>query len=133
MRIWEELTLEQYAVIVVARESGHLDDLPDEYGKRLRWAMTGDTRHVLALPEDGRERLVGRLAGAVVDLAERGWVEARSTMSARWQDTSAMSEDDLAVALARPGCWNRPPDGRRRGLTLVTTDRWRAFSRAVRC
>jgi hypothetical protein len=39
--MWDELTLEQYAVMVNAYEEAYLNNVMDEYGARLHW--TGRT------------------------------------------------------------------------------------------
>jgi hypothetical protein len=131
VRILDELTLEQYAVIAVGERDGYLDEVLDEYGKRLRWALTGDPTQRSRLDDPTRIALTHRFAPVLVDLVGRGWVEAREAYSGRWHDTSAMSEDDLVVALADAANWMPPPSARQRGVTITATDRWVAARQAA--
>ena len=131
MRILDELTLEQYAVLAVGERDGYLDEVLDEYGKRLRWAVTGDPTQHSGLDDPARIALTARFAPLFVDLVARGWIETREAHSGRWHDTSAMSEDDLAVALDDPANWLPPPGARQRGLTITTTGRWAAARQAA--
>jgi hypothetical protein len=131
VRILDELTLEQYAVLAVGERDGYLDEVLDEYGTRLRWAVTGDPTQHSGLDDPARTALTSRFAPVVVDLVLRGWIEAREAYSGRWHDTSAMSDDDLAVALDDPANWIPPSGPRQRGVTITATDRWAAARQAA--
>jgi hypothetical protein len=75
--VWDELTLEQYAVMVNAMEEAYLNNVMDEYGMRLRWAKTGNCRHPSDLTDEARRQLIPHFATVVADLIDRGWLEIR--------------------------------------------------------
>ncbi|MFC4109834.1 hypothetical protein ACFOX0_28375 [Micromonospora zhanjiangensis] len=131
VRILDELTLEEYAMLAVGERDGYLDEVLDEYGRRLRWALTGDPAQPSRLDEPARIALIARFVPVLVGLVGRNWIETRETYSGRWHDTSAMSADDLTIALRDPANWLPPPGTRQRGLTITTTACWAAVRQAA--
>jgi hypothetical protein len=122
--IWDELTLEQYAVMVCAYEEAYLNNVMDEYGMRLEWAKTGDCRRSSNLDDDAKRRLIPHFADVVADLIECNWVEIREPPTGRWDDAAPMSPGQVHDALHDSASWVTTLDGSHRMVMLMRTEDW---------
>ncbi|MDH6113409.1 hypothetical protein P3T36_001712 [Kitasatospora sp. MAP12-15] len=116
---WDELSGLEKAFMINAFE---IDILPGFWGD---------------LEDDDRDRPLGEIAGVLLALVDRGWVEVRRI--APWvspmgeqglQPGDLVPRDQLAMALEDEASWDSPKDGDWVGaLTLVETDAGRKISR----
>jgi hypothetical protein len=122
--VWDDVTLEQYAVMIGAVEESYLNIVMDEYGMRLRWAKTGDCRLPSNLTDDAKRQLIPHFVTVVADLIDRGWIEIREPFTDRWDDAAPMSPAQQETALHDPAAWIVTVDGTHRMVMLMSTDEW---------
>jgi hypothetical protein len=121
---WDELTLEQYAVMVTAFEEAYLVNVMSEYGMRLQWAKTGDCTRSSNLDDDAMQRLIPHFAAVVADMIGRGWIEVREPWTGDWDDADPMTPAQQRDALHDPASWLSTLDGTHRMVMLMRTDEW---------
>jgi hypothetical protein len=121
--IWDDLTLEQYAVMITACEEAYLVDVLGEYGMRLEWAKTADTRRSSNLDDEAKRRLIAHFANVVTDMIAQNWVEIREP-TFDWDDAEPMTPEQIHSALHDEATWLARPDGEHRMVMLMTTDHW---------
>ncbi|BCB74470.1 hypothetical protein GCM10022251_73930 [Phytohabitans flavus] len=131
MTIWDELTLEQYAVMIAAIEEAYLVDVMDEYGMRLQWAKTGDRGRSSNLDDDAKRRLVPHFATVVADMVTRNWIEVREPNSGNGDDAEPMTPAQLHDALHDPTSWLGTLDSTHRMVMLMRTDEWDHFTAGI--
>ncbi|BCJ63027.1 hypothetical protein [Polymorphospora rubra] len=130
MHVWDELTLEQFAVMVTAVEEAYLNNVIDEYGARLEWAKTRDTTIPSKLDAAAKRQLIPHFASVVLNLIERGWIELTEEPTLdRRHDAEPISGASLHDTLHDPASWMETPDGRRRMVTLTQTEAWELLTR----
>ncbi|MEV0393256.1 hypothetical protein [Polymorphospora rubra] len=129
MRVWDEMTLEQRAVMITSFEEAHLNSIIDEYGARLEWAKTGDSTCPSKLDDAAKRRLVPRFAAVVADLVERGWIVLTEPTLDRWHDAEPITGEKLRDALHDPASWVDASDGRRRMVMVTYTAIWDRLAR----
>lgn len=122
--MWDELTLEQYAVMVNAYEEAYLNNVMDEYSARLQRATTGDPRRPSSLDDDAKRRLIPHFADVVAEMIERNWIEIREPCTGRWDDAEPMTRSQLHDALHDPASWVTTLGGTHRMVMLMRTDQW---------
>ncbi|MEV0396725.1 hypothetical protein [Polymorphospora rubra] len=130
MHAWNELTLEQFAVMVTAAEEAYLNNVIDEYGARLEWAKARDTTIPSKLDDAAKRQLIPHFASVVLDLIERGWIELTEAPTLdRRHDAEPIRGAKLHETLRDPASWMETPDGRRRMVTLTHTEAWERHAR----
>jgi hypothetical protein len=122
--LWDELTLEQYAVLVSAYDEAYLNNVMDEYGMRPQWAKTRDIRGMSNLDDDGTRRLIPHFAAVVLDMIERDWIQIKEQSNGDWDDWPAMTDAQLRATLDDPATWITRLDGEHRMIMLLTSDHW---------
>lgn len=120
MGVWDELTLEQTAVMISAVEESFLVSVMDEWRARQRWAATGSTLTPSDLDDQARRKLIPQFTDIVLGLVDRGWLQISEPAHGR----NPLSGTDLRDALADPASWILDLDGNHRVLELMTTDQW---------
>ena len=123
MSVWDDLTAEQYAVMINAVEEAFINDVIDEYGARLQWAKTGSTLAPSQLDDQMKRALIPRFAGAVSELVARGWIEIRDSYSGTWEDARPISSEEFDTVLSDPDVWILREE-RPRMIMLGVTDLW---------
>ncbi|GAA2611504.1 hypothetical protein GCM10010399_47960 [Dactylosporangium fulvum] len=131
MQVWDELTLEQYAVMITAIEEAYLCDVIEEYRTRLHWAETGDVSHPSNLDDAGKRQLIPHFAAVVADLVERGWIELTEPTTDRWNEAEPLTRAELRDALQDPASWIRTLDGTHRMVMVTYTDVWDRLARRM--
>src|SRR5690349_17242717 len=101
MSAWDELTPEQYAVMLTAHEEAFVIHVMDGWRARVRWAETGTTRTPSDLDDEAKRRLIPRFTEVITDLVARGWLEVID----HEHPEHPMSNGELEIALADPACW----------------------------
>jgi hypothetical protein len=120
MGVWDELTLEQRAVMVNAVEEAYLVDVMAEWRALQRWAETGSTETPSDLDDEAKRQLIPRFTDLVLDLVDRDWLQISEPV----HGANPLTSNDLRDALADPASWISDLDGNHRMLELMTTDRW---------
>lgn len=123
MSIWDDLDLEQYAIMVIAKEEGYLNDVIGEYGMRLRWAKTGDVRLTSNLNEGAKRALIPKFSRAVAHLLLQGFIEVSGLEGLDQNDLLLMDEDAIVAALSDWRMWI-DAGGDACMVMIATTDRW---------
>jgi hypothetical protein len=125
MGLWNQLSLEQYAVMIVAFEENYLQNVLDEYGMRLRWAQTGDTSLSSELDANDKAALIPRFASVVDDLVRRGWLEIYEPRAVDDNGSAGqMGEDRRREVLSDHANWLPRDDDLGTMIELGTTDAW---------
>ncbi|GIH21681.1 hypothetical protein [Rugosimonospora africana] len=125
MGVWDELTAEQYTVMINAVEEAYLNGVVYEYNRRVNGQVkVGDVLVARPISEDTVRSLIPRFAGVVADLLAMGWIEIREPHNGVWDEAAVMTEAEIASALADPDTWISHVDGDNRMVMLMTTDRW---------
>ncbi|MER7281115.1 hypothetical protein ABT369_42445 [Dactylosporangium sp. NPDC000244] len=122
--MWDQLTVEQYAVMRNAYDEAYLNNVMDEYGARLQRAKTGDPSRSSNLDDDAKRRLIPHFANVVADMIDRDWIEIREPVTGRWDDAEPMTPSQLHDALHDPASWVTTLDGTHRMVMLMRTDEW---------
>jgi hypothetical protein len=128
--LWDELTLEQYAVMISAYEEAYLNNVMDGYGARLQRAKTGDPGRSSNLDDEAKRRLIPHFAKVVGAMIDRDWIELREPSTGLWDDAEAMTPTQLDEALHDPASWVKTLDGPDRMVMIMRTDTW---DRLVAC
>jgi hypothetical protein len=116
---WDTLTKSEEAFMVNSYE---IDILPGVWGD---------------LDEADQSRAVNELAGTLLALIDRGWIEVRrltpwtsSSGENGFQPGQLVPRDQLPVVLEDPANWEYPEDGNWSGaLTLVETEAGKKITR----
>jgi hypothetical protein len=132
MSLRKPLSLEQYAVMIVAEEEGYLYNVLDEYGMRLRWAKSADTRLPSDLDDDDKLALVPRFGEVLDDLVGRGWIEVYEPSAVGVNGYALVLEHRRREILSDPSNWIRRDGEDVAMIQLVTTDAWQAMARPER-
>jgi hypothetical protein len=122
--VWDELTLEQYAVMITAVEEAYLVNVMDEYAMRLQRAKTGDRTRSSNLDDDAKRRLIPRFAAVVADMIDRDWIEMREPWTGNGGDAEPMTPAQPHDALHDSASWLGTLDGTHRMVMLMRTDEW---------
>jgi hypothetical protein len=121
MGVWDELTLEQQAVMVNAVEEAFLVSVMDSWRARQRWAETGSTQTPSDLDDEAKRQLIPRFTDVVIDLIDRDWLRITEPQ----RSPQPLTGSDLRDALADTASWIADYDDyTHRILELGTTDRW---------
>ncbi|WP_166388788.1 hypothetical protein [Catellatospora methionotrophica] len=121
MSVWDELTVEQCAVMITALEEGYLRSVIFEYDVRTNAAPT--------LTDDAACALIPCFEEVVADLVERDWIELREPDAGQTWDTASPLTAAEIRALHDPDAWVWTNDESARAIWLLTTDRWDALFR----
>src|SRR2546421_10468715 len=95
----EDFTLEQQAILIVAEEEGFVVNIIGEYGARLAWAETGNTRTPSKLSEEAKRHLIPRFKRIVVDLVRKGAIEVCEPVNGGWTNARSLSSEEVEAAL----------------------------------
>jgi hypothetical protein len=121
MGTWDDLTSEQYAIMINAEEEAHLVDVMDEWRARTRCAETGSTWTPSDLTDADKRQLLPRFAQAVMELVSHGWLTIR-------EDDNGLTGQALHDALADASAWLQTTTGQHRMIELAVTDAWQDSS-----
>jgi hypothetical protein len=122
--IWDELTPEQYAVMLNGIEEAYLNGVIYDYNVRVTGQRIGDALVASPISEDSVMSLIPRFTAVVVDLLAKGWIEIREPHNGVWNDAAPLTEPEIAAILADPKTWIWDTNGDNRMVMLMTTDRW---------
>ena len=117
----DELTDEQFAVIVIAEEEGPVAHVLDEYRARQRWAETGSTLTPSDLDDAAKLALIPRFARVLTEMIARGWIDLWWGLP--WPQGSTVPADQSAAVLNDSASWIDRPDGDWRIIGMTTTAR----------
>jgi hypothetical protein len=124
MSVWDELTPEQYAVMINAVEEAYLNGVIYEYNLRVHGRRTGNALVAPPISEEAVRSLIPRFADVVADLIARDWIEIREPHNGVWHSAAPMSDAEVAAGLADPDTWIWHTDGDNRMVMIVTTGSW---------
>lgn len=127
MSVWDELTPEQYAVMIGAVEEAYLNDVIYEYNLRVNGVKDGNAVVAPPISEVTVRSLIPRFAGMVEGLINLGWVEIRESADGVWDHAAPITAEQIASTLVDPDTWIWDEHGGRRMVMLLTTDRWDAL------
>lgn len=122
--VWDELTPEQYAVMINAIEEAYLNGVIYEYNLRVNGQRIGDALVAPPISEDSVRSMIPRFTEVVADLLAKGWIEIREPYNAVWDDAAPLTDAEIAATLADPKTWIWDTNGDNRMVMLMTTDRW---------
>jgi hypothetical protein len=122
--IWDELTPEQYAVMILAYEEAYLNGVIYEYNLRVTGQHIGDALVASPISEDGARSLIPRFTEDVADLLAKRWIEIREPHDGAWNDAAPLTDAEVAATLADPKSWIWDINGDNRMVMLMRTDRW---------
>ncbi|GAA1414908.1 hypothetical protein [Catellatospora coxensis] len=124
MTIWDELTVEQLAVVHTTIDEAELCHVIGEWDLRANRLPSGAGHHPSTLTHEERCALIPRFASVVADMVERGLVEVREPYYDQgWHDGDPMTPAAIS-ALHDPHAWTRHEDGTHRTIWLTVTDHW---------
>ncbi len=124
MRVWDELTPAQYAVMINAIEQAYLNGVIYEYNLRVNGQRIGHALIAPPISDDEVRPLIPRFAEAVVDLLAKGWIEIRERYNGVWNEATSLTQTEIAAILADPKAWTWDVNGHNRMIMVMTTDRW---------
>lgn len=124
MSVWDELTAEQYAVMINAIEDAYLNGVIYEHKLRVHGQRTAGGLAAPPISEDTVRSLIPRFTEVVADLLARGWIEIREPYNAVWDEAAPLIDAEIAATLADPKTWVWDTNGDNRMVMLMTTDRW---------
>lgn len=125
VRMWDELTSEQYTVMINAYEEAYLNNVLDDYAARSRREQTNDPTASSDLDDEARRGLVPRFAQVVADMIDRDWIEIREPVTGRWDDAEPMSPEEIRQTLQDETAWLVDTENySHRMVMLMTTDHW---------
>lgn len=127
MSVWDELTPEQYAVLIGAIEEVYLNAVIYEHNFQVHRVVTDGAVVAPPISEAEVRSLIPHFAQVVTDLIERDWIEIREPHDGVWDNGVPMTAEQVAATLADPDTWIWDEDGGRRMVMLMTTDRWDAL------
>ncbi|WP_157631570.1 hypothetical protein [Catelliglobosispora koreensis] len=125
MGVWEELTPQQFAVMISALEETCLNQVIYEFHARSYWQVNGGDTSQAPDPLSGQElrMLIPEFADVVSDLIGRGWIEIREPWMP-WDESPVMTTQEIRQTLADPDSWIWDEHGGRRMVGLMTTATW---------
>jgi hypothetical protein len=103
--VWDELTPEQYAVMLNAIEEAYLNGVIYEYNLRVTGQRIGDALVASPISEDTVRSLIPRFAEVVADLLAKGWIEIREPHNGVWDDAASLTDAEIAATVADPKTW----------------------------
>ncbi|MFD0598904.1 hypothetical protein ACFQZ4_46870 [Catellatospora coxensis] len=124
MDVWQELTAEQYAVMVNATEEAYLSGVIYDHNFHTNAVPTGTGLVAPPISEEMVRFLIPRFADVVADLIERGWIEIREPHDGEWNSAGPMTDEEVAAALADPDTWLWHEQRANRLIMLMTTSTW---------
>jgi len=130
MAIWDELTAEQYSVMVIALEATYLNNVIYYYNFHVNRGRPGHEVVAPAISSQTVRSLIPRFAEVTADLIERGWVELREPYSGVWEDVPPMIAEQIAEVLVDAKAWIWDEDGDNRMVLIGSTDRFGALLQA---
>jgi hypothetical protein len=120
---WDDLTLEQYWIMINAYDEAYLNDVMEVYIGHLR-GERGEHSSLSDLDGEAKQNLIPHLAVEVADMIARGWIEIREPSTGVWDDADPMTGEQVRAALHDPASWIKDPDGLHRMVMLMRTDEW---------
>jgi hypothetical protein len=119
---WDQLSPEQYAVMINAVDEAALVDVMDEYRARIRWAEAGSTLVGSDLTDDDKRALMPRFAAIVADMVSRGWIELADGLPT--PDSRILNPAEIAEALRDSYTWIRREDEAYRLVGVFVGEAW---------
>lgn len=122
--IWDELTPQQYAVMLSAIEEQCLNRVIYEFHARRFWKANGGYTSQPPPPMSEPEvlSLIPQFAEVVTDLITQGWIDIREPWMP-WDDAPTMTAQEVGQTLADPDTWIWDEQGGRRMVGLMSTAR----------
>jgi len=121
--VWDELTPEQYAVMINATEEAYLNCVIYDYNLRVNGTQDVDAVVAPPISEQEVRSLIPRFTAVVTDLLARGWIEVY-TPGGSWEDSEPMTPAQLTEVLGDPDSWITYPDRDNQMVMVVTSDGW---------
>jgi hypothetical protein len=122
--VWDELTPEQYAVMINAMEQAYLNGVIYEYNLRVNGQRIEHALIAPRFPDHEVRSLIPRFAEVVADLLANGWIEIREPYNGVWEEATSLTQTEIAAILADPRTWTWDVKGDNRMVMLMTTDHW---------
>ncbi|HET6215052.1 MAG TPA: hypothetical protein VFE14_19465 [Micromonosporaceae bacterium] len=119
MSLWDELSPEEYCVMVNAVEEGHLNGVIGDY---LGRAEHGGAVWIFSRDAEAIQALIPRFVVVVTGMIRRGLIEVREPRDGVWDHARPMTDTEVMEALADPDTWIWVDGDAQRMVMLMTTD-----------